>query len=154
MKIGFDFDKVFVDYPPLIPDFLIDYLYKNHKNTNEIYRIPNKIEQKIRVFSHYPMFRHPLKDNISVLKSLSKKKGNEIYLVSSRFSFLRKRTEAWFDIYHFDKYFSGVYFNYEDMQPHLFKYQMIKNLKLDYYIDDDLDLLKYLDGRKIKTKLS
>lgn len=153
MKIGFDFDKVFVDYPPLVPDFFIDYLYKNHKNTKEIYRFPNSIEQRIRILSHYPVFRHPIKENIQVLEKLSKKRGYEIYLVSSRFSFLRIRTEQWLKLHNLSKHFKGIYFNFENKQPHIFKYQKIKELHLDYYIDDDFDLLKYLANKKIDTKL-
>lgn len=153
MKIGFDFDKVFVDYPPLIPDFLIDYLYKNHKSTKEFYRFPSSIEQKIRILSHYPVFRHPIKDNILILKKLSQNKENEIYLVSSRFSFLKMRTESWLRIHNLSKYFKGIYFNFDNLQPHIFKYHKIKELKLDYYIDDDIDLLKYLASKKIQTKL-
>src|SRR3989344_7472943 len=153
MKIGFDFDKVFVDYPPFVPDFLIDYLYKNHKNSKEIYRFPNALEQKIRIFSHFPVFRHPIKKNVDVLKILSNKKGNEIFLISSRYSFLKKRTEKWLELFGLKRYFKGIYFNYNDEQPHIFKHKKIDDLKLDYYIDDDIDLLSYLENKGIKTKL-
>jgi hypothetical protein len=32
MNIGFDFDKVFVDYPPIIPDYFFDRFYKKKAN--------------------------------------------------------------------------------------------------------------------------
>lgn len=156
MRIGFDFDKVFVDFPPLVPDFFIEYLYKNHKKKTkkkDIYRFPGKIEQKIRIISHVPIFRKPIPENIKVLQKLSKDKNAQIYLVSSRFSFLKRRTEILLKTYNLEKYFRGIYFNFEDQQPHEFKYNRITELKLDYYIDDDLDLLKYLHGKKIATTL-
>ena len=153
MKIGFDFDKVFVDYPPFIPDLVIDYLYKNHKKSKEKYRYPGPVEQQLRIASHHPLLRRPIKRNVEVLKIISKNKNNQIFLVSSRFSFLSKRTEQWLKHYGMKKFFKELYFNYENRQPHEFKYQKIKNLKLDYYIDDDLDLLTYLASKKLASKL-
>lgn len=50
----------------------------------------------------------------------------------------------------FEKYFDGVYFNFQNSQPHLFKEKTIKKLKIDTYIDDDLDLAIYL-SKKIPT---
>lgn len=155
MTIGFDFDKVFIDYPPFLPYSLIDYLYKGSlvfrknrtKNVVLRYRFPGKIEQKIRVLSHYPIFRHVIKENIASLKKISSNKKNKTYLVSSRFGFLKKRTKAILEKYKLEKYFDEVYFNFENKQPHLFKEETIKKLKIDTYIDDDLDLTLYLSKR-------
>ena len=74
MKIGFDLDKIFVDYPPLIPDALIDRLYKRKTKNELIYRIPSRPEQLLRQLSHYHGFRAPITDNITFLHSLPKKK--------------------------------------------------------------------------------
>jgi len=152
MIIGFDFDKVFIDYPPLLPYGLIDFLYKGTvvfkkgkaKNDKLHYRFPGVVEQKIRIISHYSIFRNPIKENIGVLRKISGRGGNKTYLVSSRFSFLKTKTEEILKKYDLNKYFDGIYFNFEDKQPHLFKEQTIKNLKIDTYIDDDLDLSLYL----------
>lgn len=158
MTIGFDFDKVFIDYPPFIPYFLIDYLYKGslvfRKNrTKDIilhYRTPGSLEQKIRVLSHYPIFRRAIKENVGTLKKMAAKNKYKIYLVSSRFGFLEKRTENLMKKYGLNNYFSGVYFNFKNNQPHIFKEETIKKLKIDTYIDDDLDLAIYL-SKKIPT---
>ncbi len=152
MIIGFDFDKVFIDYPPLVPYTLVDFLYKGavvfkknkSKNQKIHYRFPGLVEQKIRILSHYYIFRRPISENIKFLKKISERKKNKTYLVSSRFSFLKKRTEEILTKYNLNKYFDGIYFNFENKQPHLFKEQTIKNLKIDTYIDDDLDLSLYL----------
>lgn len=152
MIIGFDFDKVFIDYPPLIPYTLVDFLYKGavvfkknkSKNPKIHYRFPGLIEQKIRILSHYYIFRRPISENIKFLKKISGTKKNKTYLVSSRFSFLKKRTEGILERYKLNSYFDGIYFNFENKQPHLFKERTIKNLKIDTYIDDDLDLSLYL----------
>ena len=51
----------------------------------------------------------------------------------------------------FDKIFSGRYFNFDNKQPHLFKAEVLKKLKIDIYVDDDLHLLKYVAKENPKT---
>lgn len=142
-RIGFDFDKVFVDYPPLIPDFVIDRLYKN-KDKKLSYRFPGKIEQQIRIASHHPLLRPPIKNNIKSLENIIKDKKYEIYLISSRFSFLKKRTQQWFEENKINSLFKHIYFNFDNEQPHEFKNKMIQSLHINRYVDDDLDTLNYL----------
>ena len=45
-----------------------------------------------------------------------------------------------------------MYFNYENKQPHEFKQEIIKNLHLDAYIDDDLSLLRHVASKNPKVK--
>ena len=150
--IGFDFDNVLLSYPPLVPKELIDYLYKrsfsseNKKNFSLMYRFPGKLEQKIRIFSHSPIFRHLIKKNTETLSSISSK-NYDIYLISSRFSFLENRTEEVLKKYKLIKYFTKTFFNFENMQPHIFKDEVIKKLNIEMFVDDDLDLLNYLAPR-------
>ena len=99
MVIGFDFDKVFINYPPFLPYNFVEFLYKGStifrknraKNVNLHYRFPGILEQKLRALSHYPFFRKPIKENIEALKKISTQKKGKTYLVSSRFSFLLHR---------------------------------------------------------------
>lgn len=149
--IGFDFDKVFVDYPPLVPTKIIDFLYKK-RNGNLSYRFPNSLEQKIRILSHFPLFRHPIKNNVKILGLLSDNK-HELHLISSRFSFLEKRTKAWLEKNNFSRFFRGTHFNFEDHQPHLFKSEVIKKLGIEKFVDDDLDLLLFLTQKNPIVKL-
>jgi len=151
MKIGFDLDKVFVDYPPLIPDRLIDKLYKKKSNGVLLYRMPSRPEQFIRQLSHLPILRPPIKTNINFLCSLPKDK-HELYLISSRFGFLEKQTLSLMTRLGLDSVFTRMYFNFENKQPHLFKDEVLRQLKLDLYIDDDLALLKYVAQRNNATK--
>ena len=34
--------------------------------------------------------------------------------------------------------------NHQDQQPHLYKLKLIKKLKLDYFVEDNWDIVKYL----------
>src|SRR5207244_2295988 len=139
----FDFDKVFVDYPPLIPNFLIDWFYKtkNHKLT---YRFPGILEQKIRILSHHHVLRPPIEENIRSFAKIAQDRKYELFLVSGRFGFLEDRTKHWLYTYNFEHYFKQIHFNFENEQPHLFKERIITHLQIDTFIDDDLDLLFYL----------
>ncbi len=154
MVIGFDFDKVFINYPPFVPGFLIELLYRGNsyfrkQNDKEelTYRFPGTIEQKLRILSHAPIFRHPIDKNIKALKRICRQKNCKTYLVSSRFGFLKKRTEELLAKEKLDQYFTNAYFNYNNLQPHKFKEQTIRKLKIDTYIDDDLDLAIYLSKK-------
>lgn len=152
MNIGFDLDKIFINFPPLVPTIIIDWFYKGKPNEPLKYRIPGRAEQIIRIFSHYPLFRPPIAKNMSYIKSLALTNTNKYYLISSRFSFLEKRTSDLIKRYRFDKIFNAMFFNYLNNQPHLFKDEIIKKLDLDMYVDDDLQLLEYLADKNPKTK--
>jgi len=151
MTIGFDLDEVFINTPPLIPKPIIARLYKKRDDGKLIYRIPNKYEQIFRQLTHLPLFRPPMRENFQILNDLICKK-NKLYLISSRFRFLEKRTSHIIKEYNLNKIFNGMYFNYSNQQPHVFKSKIIRNLKLDYYIDDDLSLLKYVAKDNPGTK--
>jgi len=152
IRIGFDLDKIFIDYPPLVPDGLIDHLYKKKANGTLLYRIPSRPEQFIRQLSHTPYFRPPIIPNIKFLKSLSKQKY-ELFLISSRFGFLQKQTLSLMKHLELDQIFDAMYFNFNNLQPHIFKDQVLKELQLDIYVDDDIHLLKYVAKGNKKTKL-
>ena len=150
MKIGVDFDKIFVSPPPLIPPSVIEMFYKK-KNGSLSYRIPGAVEKRIRALSHSPFLRKPIRENLDYIQKISYK-NPELYLISSRFSFLKNKTDVWFKKYGIGKYFKKAYFNYEDKQPHIFKDEMLKILHIDTFIDDDLDLLLYLSEHNPKIK--
>lgn len=151
MNLGFDLDKVFVDYPPFIPDWFFDKLYKEKDNGILLYRIPGKFEQKLRQILHLPFLRPGIKKNIATLLQISQSPNNHLFLISSRFSFLKTRTEQLSKRHKFDKVFKGLYFNYNDEQPHIFKDRILKKLAIDRYIDDDLSLVTYLAKHNPQT---
>ncbi len=151
MNIGFDLDKVFIDTPPFIPKSIIDRLYKKRDNGVLLYRIPGKPEQIIRALTHIPLLRRPMRENLEFLQRFPKDK-NKLYLISSRFKFLEGQTQRIIKKHNFDHIFDAMFFNFSNEQPHVFKNRIIRNLKLDYYIDDDLSLLNYAAKNNPATK--
>lgn len=151
MNIGFDLDNVFINTPPIIPRIVIKKLYGEKANGILKYRIPSYPEQIVRQFSHSPLLRQPIIQNIDFLKTLVNNR-NQLYLISSRYGFLKKRTEQLISQHNFDKLFSHMYFNYHNEQPHVFKNRILHTLQLDRYVDDDLHLLKFVAVHNPKTK--
>lgn len=152
MNIGFDLDKVLIDYPPFVPGRIIDRIYKKKSNGTLSYRIPKKPEQILRLASHHPYLRKPISENLSFVKDLaSQKNNNKFYLISSRFGFLQKITEQLVKKQELHEIFDELYFNFHNLQPHLFKEGILKKIKLQKYVDDDLLLLKYLADKNPKT---
>ncbi|OGH24145.1 MAG: hypothetical protein A3B47_04730 [Candidatus Levybacteria bacterium RIFCSPLOWO2_01_FULL_39_24] len=152
MNIGFDLDKIFINFPPFVPSKIIDLFYKERTNHELKYRIPSKAEQIIRIFSHHPLLRFPITQNLNYLNNLALANNNKYYLISSRFGFLKNRTDNLIKRYRLDKIFKAMYFNYENKQPHQFKNEVIGKLNLGMYVDDDLQLLEYLIDKNPKTK--
>lgn len=151
MNIGFDFDKVFIDYPPLVPDYLFDRFYKKKANGTLLYRIPSRPEQVFRKLTHFSFMRPVITENYQFLKSIAKE-NNSLYLISSRFGFLEQLTNKLVRKHGFDQLFDGLFFNFSNLQPHEFKNEVIKKLDLDIYVDDDLPLLRYVAAHNKKTK--
>lgn len=144
MNIGFDLDKIFINTPPFVPNWLIDKLYKQKDNGELLYRIPGKFEQRIRKISHVSLLRPPIPQNLKELESIAQNKKYSAFLISSRFGFLRKNTEKIVSKYKLDKYFKRMYFNLDNSQPHMFKNNVIQKEDITLYVDDDLSLLRYL----------
>lgn len=153
MRVGFDLDHIFINTPSYIPKSFIDRLYRKKTNGELLYRIPSKREQLIRRASHHTFFRPPMKENLAFLQKLAENKKDELYLVSSRYGFLKHATDRVIRKYNLNNLFDKLYFNIDDKQPHLFKTEVLKSLSLDKFVDDDLPLLKYIASRNNKTKL-
>ncbi len=150
MNIGFDLDKIFIDYPPFVSPKLMDKLYKKRDNGVLLYRIPSYPEQLFRRAIHAPFLRPAIKENLKFLRTISKK-DNDLYLISSRFKFLEKRTKKLVKRFGLDQIFNGLFFNYDNKQPHVFKQEVIQKLNLDIYVDDDLSLIKHVAKTCPKT---
>lgn len=151
MNLGFDLDKIFIDYPPFIPPEIINRLYKEKSDGLLAYRMPKKPEQILRIISHYHLFRAPISKNLEFVKKLKKRQNHKHFLISSRFSFLKKTTELVVKKNKLNELFDKLYFNFNDLQPHLFKNEIIRKLKIQRYVDDDLFLLKFVAAKNQKS---
>lgn len=154
MNIGFDLDGIFIGSPPFLPRDLIEWLYRGPQDHEPKYRFPSTwIEQKIRKWSHQSALRPQISKNVEFLKHFSAQGKHKVFLISSRYSFLKAETDEILKKYQLKKYFYRIYLNSDNLQPHIFKEEILKKLNLDLFIEDDFMLLKYLSGRFSKIKL-
>mgnify|MGYP001606709234 CR=1 FL=1 len=75
-----------------------------------------------------------------------------VYLVTTRFGFLENITINWLKKYHLHQLFHQVIINKKDLEPNEFKVKTVKELGLDYFVDDDLETLNIL-SKNTETKL-
>lgn len=87
------------------------------------------------------------------LKELAKSGKYEFYLVSGRYGFVTNLTLEWLKKHGLLGVFKKIYLNEENEQPHLFKLKTISALGFDYYVEDNLDIVRDLNSRGAKTKI-
>ena len=133
MIIAFDLDGIFIGSPPFIPKRLIEWLYRGPQNHKLKYRYPTtQTEQQVRRLSHLTIFRPKISKNTEFLKNFSKN-NKQIFLVSSRYSFLEDLTIKLLEKYGIKNNFMKIYLNTGNEQPHLFKEKMIKKVIFSSY---------------------
>jgi hypothetical protein len=136
----------------LVPKRLLEWLFKGGGSRLH-YRFPHSnLEQMIRKISHFYLFRPPMGKNINFIKKIAKDDDYELYIVSSRYSFLKRETEIWLEKRNLEKLFKKIYLNEKNEQPHLFKEKVLKEIKPDIFIDDDEAIVDYL-CQKTKTHI-
>ena len=76
----------------------------------------------------------------------------EAYLITGRFGLLEDNLYGWLKRNRLDKLFKSIKMNKQSEQPHEFKLKVVKQLDLDIYVEDNLDVVEYLHG-KTRTKI-
>lgn len=152
LRVGFDLDGVILYNPARILRPLIALIKKLfiRKRLNKFW-IPKKPwERWFWSLAHRSsIFIAPGFEDI---KRLVKQNKIKAYLVTARFSFLKDDLQKWLSNKHFNQVFSQVYYNENDEQPHLFKDKVIKKLKLDFFVEDNWDIVKHLSPKFEKEK--
>ncbi|MDD3531717.1 MAG: hypothetical protein PHR64_00460 [Candidatus Shapirobacteria bacterium] len=154
IKIGFDLDGVIIDRPPLVPKTWLERLFRGTKDCGLVYNFPtNRGHQWLRKLSHHSFFRPPIRKNLTFLKKISQDPNFEVYLISGRYSFLEKETAKWLAKKGLGGNLSGVFINEADLLPHIFKKKIIKKLGLDFYFEDDNQIVSFLRKEIPQTKI-
>lgn len=144
-RIGFDLDGVVVDHPPLIS---FAYLKKFVRTGSEKLRYcrPQSVWlRRLRKLSHTWFLRPPFKKTRRFIEDLAAQDEVVLYAISSRPRSLRKKTEQWLKKWQMDDLFEAVYINEDNQQAHCFKKNKLTQLNLDYYVEDDQEVVGYLE---------
>jgi len=86
------------------------------------------------------------------LETLLKKDGIEAYVITARFNFLQNNANSWFKKLNRNNVFKQLYVNTHNQQPHFYKEKLTNQLKLDIFVDDNYDIVRYL-SKKTKADI-
>jgi len=152
LKVGFDLDGVLLYNPARIIRPVI-YIFKRIflKNRLKKFYYPKTNLEKFfwTLFHKSSIFIAP---GFKEIIKLIKQKKIKAYIITGRFNFLKKDLDQWVNKMQINHIFSGIYHNKKNEQPHLFKEQMLKKLNLDFFVEDNWDIVSHLN-LKHKTKI-
>jgi len=155
LKIGFDLDGVIL-YNPIRTfrllakslKFIKPILVKQKKRP---FFVPKtKLEKKLWFILHKTSLWPA--QGINDLKKMVKNNSIEAYLITGRFDFLESDMYSWMKKINGKKIFKKIYFNKNNLQPNIFKEKIINDLYLDYFVEDNWDIIEKLKN-KTKTKI-
>ena len=152
IRIGFDFDGVVAYNPLRIVRGPITYVKRRilKKKKTEFY-IPTSWFMKFIFWLPHQWSFFPGR-GIYTVKQLVNEGKVEACIVSGRYGYLDGQIPQWLKRRGLETTFPAVYANKNNEQPHVYKERMIKTLQLDYFIEDNFDIVSYLHTRT-KTKI-
>lgn len=153
LKVGFDLDGVLLYNPARIARPTISFIKRLFIRTKKLsFYLPTTYWEKQlwRLFHNSSIFIAPGLDEIRLM---IKQKKIKAYIITARYSYLKNDLEKWLEKMKIKQSFSGIYYNKNDEQPHLFKEKMINKLNIDVFVEDNWDIVKHINQRsKIKDQ--
>lgn len=154
LRVGFDLDGVLLYNPARIIRPIVKLLkHKRIIKRKELdFYIPKTKLQKFfwSIFHKSSLFLAPgYKD----LKQLVNEGKIEAFLITGRFAHLKGDYESWLKKLDANHVFIKSFYNQHDKQPHKYKYQITKKLKLDIFVEDNYDIVSYIYEKNPKLKV-
>jgi hypothetical protein len=84
-------------------------------------------------------------DGVELLKKMVAKREIEVYLITARYDCLNQNLDKWLNKYNLKKLFKSVIVNINNEQPHEFKRRIITEKKCNFFVEDNLDIVEFLD---------
>lgn len=151
VKVGFDFDGVIAYNPFRVARSLISFVKKDILGIKKIgFWYPKHRWQQIFWIILHESSVYPAK-GIDLLKTMVKEGKIEAHLVTARYSFLDDHLNNWLKKYKLTNLFKTITINKNDEQPHIFKAKMIEKQNLDFFVEDNLDIVRYLNKQPQTT---
>lgn len=149
LRVGFDLDGVLLYNPARVFRPVTIQLKKILKNksakdeTVKFYYPKSSLEKLIWKIVHWSSL-FPV-DGIEEIKKLAKDHKAEVFIVTSRYDCLKEDFQNWLKKMDIREYLVDAYHNKYDIQPHKFKEQKIKELDLDYFVEDNWDIVQHIN---------
>lgn len=147
IRVGFDLDGVILYNPARLARTIVKNFKRKFipKRENTFYVPGTKPEQFLwEIFHWSSLFIAPGFEDI---KKLAQQGIIEPYIVTARFGFMHKSYLNWLKKMKIHHDFKGAYMNTHNEQPHIYKEKMIKRLKLDYFVEDNWDIVSHLSKK-------
>lgn len=150
--VGFDFDGVIAYNPFRIIRAPVAFVKRNFLGIKKLTFIyPQYGWQQLLWKIAHDSSVFPAK-GVDILREFTETGIIESHLITARYSFLNDHLYKWLEKNNLRTIFKTININKKNEQPHLFKNKIILKHKLDYFIEDNLDIVKYLHG-KTQTKI-
>ncbi len=152
IRVGLDFDGVVAYNPARLMRAPVTWFKRKVLGARKTkFMVPKSgIQKFIWAIIHKSSF-FPAK-GVNDLPELARNPKYELHLVTARFDFLKDDLYAWLEKQKIRNVFKSINTNDKSEQPHLFKERVLKELKLDYFVEDNLDIVTHLD-KTVKTKV-
>lgn len=154
IKVGFDLDGVLLYNPARVfrpITIALKQLLPKKKNDVVHFYYPKSNYEKLlwRIVHWSSLF---VSEGVEDIKALVKDEKIEPYIITSRYDCLKDDFKRWLKKMDAHLIFVDTYHNAKDLQPHIFKEQKIKELGLDYFIEDNWDIVRHINkNTKAKT---
>src|SRR3990167_4579776 len=144
IRIGFDFDGVLFYNPirllrPLL-DLVKKYVLHVPSTTFYVAKTPSSYAFMRLVHASSFMPNVGLHDFLEFLKN----PNIEVYVVTARQKFLMPDLYRLLKLYRVHIPHTVIYYNLHDEQAHIFKERMMKKLGLDFYVEDNWDIVQHV----------
>jgi hypothetical protein len=147
IRVGFDFDGVIAYNPFRVARSFVSFIKKEIYGIKKLnFWYPEKKWQQIFWIIVHESSVFPSKGS-GLLKKLTKEGIIEAHLITARYSFLDHSLNRWLKRFGLYKLFKTININKDNEQPHLFKQKMLAKYKLDYFIEDNWDIVNFLSKK-------
>lgn len=148
LRVGFDLDGVLLYNPARIirrPVVLFKHIFLP-KREKKFFVPKNRLTKFI--FNSYFYMSFVFGNGLKSIEKVINNNSIEAYVITGRFEFAKKSTTKVFDQLNKKNIFKKLYVNENNIQPQIFKEKMIKELKLDIFVEDNIDIVRYLNKQK------
>lgn len=153
LKVGFDLDGVLLYNPARVfRPFTIgikSLLPRKKSDIIHFYYPKSPYEKLIWRIVHWSSLF--VSKGLEDIEALAKEGKIEPYIITSRYDCLKDDFKRWLQKMNAHLIFVNAYHNEKDLQPHIFKEQKIKELGLDYFVEDNWDIVRHIN-QNTKTK--
>jgi len=151
-RIGLDFDGVVAYNPLRIVRGPITFIKRKifHSKTTTFY-VPKSSYMKFLFWIPH-QFSYVPGNGMEYLKELVGRGNVEMYIISGRYGYLDDELFLWIEKHGYKSIFTDIIVNRNDEQPHIFKERMLRELKIDYFVEDNFDIVEHLQSR-VKTNI-